>query len=378
MWYTGYDGSNYRIGYATWHGVSEYGDDWKKWNESGGPVLDIGPPGSWDDARVVHSQVLHVNGTYRMWYRGNDGSVDRVGYATSTDGLTWEKYNCTGGPVLERGAPGAWDDFGVGFPAVVYDGSLFHMWYPGWRGVNWRIGYATSTDGAVWQKYNGDGGPVVDLGPAGAWDDTHIFGLEVLATATGGYEMWYTAQGNHSRIGKAENPSGDGVTWTKWSGNPILDIGPTGSWDETNVGYPSVYRDPLGRYHIWYSASNINQQWRIGYATESLWLEFQSQTRTTAIPPTGGVFNYTVSAGNYSDVAANRDLWFVFTHPDGTTELIRNVSGAVNSCNAQNFTYSESIPANWDAGTYTLEANVGIFPNSAKTNTLSFIKEICP
>ena len=84
-------------------------------------------------------------GTYRMWYFGKpEPSVDNIGYATSSDGIVWTKD--ANNPVLEPGAEGEWDDFGVAAPTVILDGDIFKMWYQGWQGTNpIRIGYATSS-----------------------------------------------------------------------------------------------------------------------------------------------------------------------------------------------------------------------------------------
>ncbi|MFL6302542.1 MAG: hypothetical protein ACJ72H_03290 [Candidatus Sulfotelmatobacter sp.] len=57
-------------------------------------------------------------------------------------------------PVLGAGAPGTWDDFGLSFPNVRFDGVKFTMEYSG-HGAGaaagaWGHGYAESTDGIHW------------------------------------------------------------------------------------------------------------------------------------------------------------------------------------------------------------------------------------
>lgn len=57
----------------------------------GDPVFDLGPPGTWEDSRVVPGQVILEDGTYKLWYTGWDGTPSRyyrVGYATSPHGST--------------------------------------------------------------------------------------------------------------------------------------------------------------------------------------------------------------------------------------------------------------------------------------------------
>jgi len=370
MWYTGCDGANYQLGYATWDGFSQ---EWDKLSKVGGPVLSLGPPGTWDDNYLYGCTVLHEAGIYRMWYTGHDGSNYRIGYATSTDGVTWEKYDCNGGPVLPLGPSGEWDDYHVYAPSVLYDGTTFHMWYSGYDGSRYRIGYATSTDGVEWDKHNGNGGPVLDLGSSGEWDDYYVFSPCVLSTPSG-YEMWYTGYDGNYRIGYAKSP--DGHTWTRWYDNPVLGLGAGGTWDDVHVYYPSVYRDPQGRAHMWYAGYD-GSRWRIGHATANLWVEFEPLTEIITLPATGGVINYSVGVGNYSASGKSGDFWVDLVYPDNTRELLHEMGGTVATCDVLNFSYSDYIPSNYADGTYTLEANIGSYPNPTMTETLTFIKSSC-
>ena len=80
-----------------------------------------------------------------MFYSGGVWFKWDIGYATSTDKITWTKdpYN----PVLEKGAQGSWDDYFVAVYTVLIDtvDSLHTMWYGGGN-QEWdaHIGYATS------------------------------------------------------------------------------------------------------------------------------------------------------------------------------------------------------------------------------------------
>jgi hypothetical protein len=84
MWYSG-SGINYRfrIGYAT----SSNGINWTK--DTLNPVLDYGPPGSWDFMQVWCGSVLFDNSdyTYKMWYTGGSWFEGQIGYATCKDSI---------------------------------------------------------------------------------------------------------------------------------------------------------------------------------------------------------------------------------------------------------------------------------------------------
>ena len=150
--------------------------------------MDMGLPGAWDDGFIFYPTV-HYNDTemtYHMWYIGGSGPTRSLGYGTSKDGLNWTKYSEN--PVLNVGPVGTWDDTVLTVPNVLYDNSTYHLWYTGFDGTYYRIGYATSSDGINWTKI--PSAPVVDLGPPGSWEDNHVYKQSVLYDGVN-YQMWY-------------------------------------------------------------------------------------------------------------------------------------------------------------------------------------------
>jgi predicted GH43/DUF377 family glycosyl hydrolase len=143
VWYGGRDaGGVYRLGTAT---SSDGGVTWVK--SASNPVLSPGAAGEFDAGGVRSCSVVQTGpSTYRMWYTGaGAGGVLSIGYATSTDGVSWVKFPSN--PVMVAGAAGSWDAGGVGAPWVIKDGSTLKMWYVGQNAAGVRqIGYATSPD----------------------------------------------------------------------------------------------------------------------------------------------------------------------------------------------------------------------------------------
>ena len=256
MWYAGLNIEGdilfWRTGYAT----SPDGFTWTKHDSN--PVLDVGAPGSWEDEQVLPGAVVFNGTTYRMWYFGYDGTFYRSGYATSPDGFTWTKSGAN--PVMDLGSAGAWDDTWAGITSVISDGDTLHAWYLGNDGSTQQTGYATSTDGVTWDKYAGN--PVIGPGVSGSWDDAFISGETVLFDGST-YEMWYEGNdGNTSRIGYAT--STDRINWTKSEENPVLNIGPSGSWDAQDIFIPSMFFDGVS-YHMWYDG-RVSDFDHVGYA----------------------------------------------------------------------------------------------------------------
>ena len=234
---------------------------WEKY--AGNPVLGPGLDGTWDDEGLLYPTVLFDSVIYRMWYTGHDGAETRIGYATSADGMTWQKY--PNNPVLDIGVSGEWDDYRIVAPCVIFDGSQYKMWY-GARAASsqiWRIGYATSTDGIMWEKYAGN--PVVDVGALGDWDFNFANSPNVIFDGVS-YKMWYHGLGGVRQIGYAT--SADGIEWIKYSGNPVLGPGSSGEWDDYQIGKPTVIFDGAN-YIMWYSGHTYGRSWRIGYATSA-------------------------------------------------------------------------------------------------------------
>jgi len=156
---------------------------WTKY--MGNPVLNLGPAGSWDDNSVILPSVIFDSNEYKMWYHGDDGSATRIGYATSPDKITWTKSGSN--PVMDLGPAGSWDDSSILEPTVLFDSFMYHMWYQGFDGSIRRIGYATSPDGVVWTKSSSN--PVLDLGVAGSWDDLELRQPFVILDG-GLFRMW--------------------------------------------------------------------------------------------------------------------------------------------------------------------------------------------
>ena len=109
-----------------------------------------GRAGSWDESGVADPYVIERNGELYMYYLGMDRARrQRLGVARSHDGVVWEKL--ISNPIMELGASGAFDEMGLGEPAVWSSGGSYWMLYTGRaRGEKRRIGLAKSPDGISW------------------------------------------------------------------------------------------------------------------------------------------------------------------------------------------------------------------------------------
>jgi len=184
MYYDSTDGGveSMGLGYSAdgntdWHG---YGS---------GPVLNYGSPGDWDSDYASYGTIIQdAGGSWHMWYSGSGpsgGANQGIGYATSSDGLTWTKD--PGNPLFSIYQGVAWRNNRCYTPSVLYSptrfdghglGSVYKMWFTGEASAtsNRTIGYAVSAPTTVWVD------TAYSPGSAGG----HTYGYDAFNTVQGG------------------------------------------------------------------------------------------------------------------------------------------------------------------------------------------------
>jgi hypothetical protein len=64
------------------------------------------------------------------------------------------------------------------------------------------------------------------------------------------------------RLGLAVSP--DGITWSRYANNPILDLGVPGSFDENGLSAPWILK--VGStFHVWFAGEDRDGNFSIGY-----------------------------------------------------------------------------------------------------------------
>jgi predicted GH43/DUF377 family glycosyl hydrolase len=222
-------------------------------------VLSPTPNSKWEDV-INRPNVLKNNNTYHMWYTGQSKGHSSIGYATSPDGIKWQRMNIN--PVLTPKLK--WEGKAVMCPNVVFDSQLkiFRMWYSGGEQYEPNvIGYATSPDGINWTKLKE---PIFIPDKTIKWEKDRVTAAHVFPWEDY-FLMFYIGfeDIDHAAIGVAR--SQDGVTnWERHQANPI--IAPTcDAWDHDACYKPYVIFDGL-KWLLWYNGRNEKLE-QIGLAT---------------------------------------------------------------------------------------------------------------
>jgi predicted GH43/DUF377 family glycosyl hydrolase len=201
--YSGFDGKTWHTGLA----VSADGIAWHK----EGKILSPDPR-TWEgDAIAANGSALADPSGILYYYQAGDPVV-RIGLARSANGHQWQKNSS---PVLDAGPNGSWDERAVADPYVIRAGSKYYMFYLGQdRARRQRLGVAVSSDGEIWYKLRAN--PILELGGYGAFDENGL-GEPAVWASHGYYWMLYTGRDRNEfrRLGMAR--SRDGVKWEKLS-----------------------------------------------------------------------------------------------------------------------------------------------------------------
>ena len=230
-------------------------DDGVKWSEPE-TCLEADETSGWEDT-VNRASAWFKDGKYHMWYTGQAHGYSKIGYATSTDGVTFTRVSRL--PVLVPELPH--EGFSVMNPYVRWDGArgVWRMWYASGETFEPNvICYAESKDGVKWEK-----SPLNPIFAKGrGWEKDRVGGCEVHPLPDGRWAMFYIGYSDvhAASIGCAVSP--DGVTrWRRLASNPIVSPTP-GSWDSEAVYKPSAFMDAVrGRWLLWYNGRTGTQEY---------------------------------------------------------------------------------------------------------------------
>lgn len=196
----------------------------------------------------------------------------------------WIKYYDN--PVFKPGEAGSWESVSADCFTIVFHENKYWMWYVGTpKGLNCQIGLATSTDGVHWTRHPEN--PVLRLGPAGSWDCSILICQHIIFDqARNIFEMWYVGGNEEGIYGIGYATSTDGVHWTKYVGNPIMTV--TEPWEGTVIEGQTLLKIN-NVYKMWYGGLAVGSDVSyIGYAESADGIHWTKHSGNPIISPAAG------------------------------------------------------------------------------------------
>lgn len=212
------------------------------------PILELGPLGTFDDSAVIPSWIVDHGDRKYMYYIGwMQGKrvpyYASLGLAISLDGgKTFSKFSRA--PLLTRNEV---DPYMTASACVRIEDGLWRMWYL--SAVEWvnkdtpryHIKYTESEDGINWDR---KGIVCIDFKHKG---ENRIARPCVIKEGKL-YKMWYCYAIDNYKIGYAE--SEDGILWERKDEEVGIDVSESG-WDSEMIEYPFVFEHKGGEYMLY-------------------------------------------------------------------------------------------------------------------------------
>jgi Tol biopolymer transport system component len=217
------------------------------------PVVSAGPPGAWDHGGVIAQWVDREADRYQMFYLGLRTHQPRtgraIGYATSADGIVWNKSAAN--PVVSAetfGVPGAevyqvvpvsLDDTQWVLYAVVGTPAPGEVWR--WdTGTMTTLRLVSQDAGSTWTSTEVEG---LERGPEGSWDSSFVVPRAYVHEGGTHYLLYDGSDLSDWMIGLAR--SSDGTVWSKLSA-PVFAYGPVACGSHSNFVGSSIRRRGSG------------------------------------------------------------------------------------------------------------------------------------
>jgi hypothetical protein len=179
------------------------------WQDQGTVLNSISGQSPGQPNVIYESGAKILAGTvFKMWV----GTAIGLCYAESNDGLSWTEYSSN--PVISAASHM--------FPRIFKYNGIYYLYASVLGGS--PIAAYTSTDGVTWTLQNPS---AITLGSSNAFDGSSIYASGVLGVING---TWYMSYAGYNATVSQTYPAGlatstDGIHWTKYSGNPIINDG---------------------------------------------------------------------------------------------------------------------------------------------------------
>lgn len=235
------------IAYTT----SEDGEHWSDLRVA----LERDADSGWEE-QVNRCSVVYYGDKYYMYYTGLDNGISRIGIASSDDGYNFERIQDA--PIVLPDEN--WEGHSVMNPSVMIDNGVFKMWYS--AGETYEpdvICYATSMDGVTWQKFNYN--PIFSK-TTDWYSSNKVAVGQVIKHDNLYYMFFIGYQDvDTARVCVATSINGI-TNWEIYENNPIVNIGKSNSWNQHACYKPTVlYDEKSNTWRIWYNGRSYSNEY---------------------------------------------------------------------------------------------------------------------
>jgi|GEM_PF-2136943 len=310
----------------------------------------------WEQKMVFHPHVMYEEGVFKMWFSSFNGSVHKIAYATSTDGMDWTTQKLLDvAPIGQSGvgdpdvfkkdgvyylyfsvfndkneiyrlasADGInydqnslkkivsyeknWEREGVFAPTAAYLNGQYYLFYIGWSGIG-KLGLMVSSDNQTWIKCSDFLFSPIDAPSYFEKNGRHFLFFH-----------------NDLDIEQLEITYLNGCEATFANQKQILANG-TGTTDNNRVTAPAVIDVNASRY-LYYIARGDDMIWRLHLATQSIPAD---KVATIIIPGLMASWNSQAILHNQS---VNQSEWKL-------PAFVKDYQGLIDSFNNHGFAKDE-------------------------------------
>ena len=292
-------------------------DQWRAGTTGPGPVfVPGGKPTAFDAAGAESPAALLVDSTLFLYYTGRTTALQgtRIGYTTSTDGLSWIT---PGAPLTIHGETSK----SLADPMVLKRGAgLLMVYRSGVSTSDAAIVAASSTDGVSWNRVK----TILTPGAAGTWDSGEVSAPALVEFRHRLY-LWYVGTSTDGTstpaIGLAMAEDNGKLDFQRSKVNPVLRPASSGSSDR-GVTDPWVMGDGTV-LHMWYVGHTWGGKTTINYAVSEdgrNWVQFPDNPVIAADAP--DLFGSTgVGAPTLIDHWGKLDMWYGGVDPGGLPSI---------------------------------------------------------
>jgi len=255
MTYVGWDAIGYRTGLAS-------SDNLLNWRKEG-MILGRGPVGSVTEFNAALTCILRDNdlygpsslkkvdgrfiGTYHAYPRaGYESGPGAIGLCYGDDLYHWEIQE----PILRAEDGMAWEAGGLYKSWLLEHEGTYYLFYNAKNRDRWpwieQTGVALSNDLVHWERHGGN--PVLRVGPGGSFDDLFASDPCVLRRGDAWIMFYYgNCSDGHARDSVAW--SRDLLHWVKLD-QILVDVGPPGSIDARHAHKPGIITRDRRLFHF--------------------------------------------------------------------------------------------------------------------------------